>query len=84
MSAFVEELRERGLLDDAQAICRPLALRVDELRTKSTAKVYVMARRQMARLLRERGWSFPMIGHLLQRDHATVMSLVREQKAGAS
>lgn len=76
MSAFTLELEERGLLADAQAICKPLHLRVDELRAKSTAKAYVEARRAMARLLKERGWSLNMIGALLQRDHASVATMI--------
>lgn len=73
---FVEELHERGLFEEAQAICKPLGLRVDELRTGGTAQVYVGARRAMAKLLRGRGWSYPMIGDLLNRNHSTVMVLL--------
>jgi chromosomal replication initiation ATPase DnaA len=42
----------------------------------SRTRATVEARREAARILRDRGLSLPHIGRILKRDHATVMNLL--------
>lgn len=51
---------------------------LDQLRAKSRQVRIVRARRHLAWVLREAGWSFPRIGKFLDRDHSTVMHAVRQ------
>jgi len=44
---------------------------------------YMAARREVARRLREAGWSYPRIGRALRRNQATIFGLLHPRKAAA-
>lgn len=46
---------------------------IEELRARDSRRVMVAARRIVARYLYRRGWSTPMIGRYLARDHTTIL-----------
>lgn len=49
--------------------------------TLARTKSVVNARRAVAKLLRSKGLSYPEIGAILDRDHTTIMSLVKSEPA---
>lgn len=66
---------------DADAIAREVAARhrltVNEMLGPSRDHEFVVARAQLYRALRQRGWSFPKIGRFVNRDHTTVLAALR-------
>lgn len=45
---------------------------IDALRSRSNKRRYSAARRDLYRLLKRAGWSYPQIGTFIGRDHASV------------
>ena len=67
----------------AQAMQRMIAkhygITVRELRIDSREPKYTAARRQLYKVLRRAGWSYPRIGTFIGRHHTTIMWHVRER-----
>ena len=55
-------------------VANDLGLHLDKLDQATRHRPYVMARMVIARILRERGWSYPQIAQAIKRDHATVIT----------
>ena len=84
-SAFVAELKERGLYEEALEVCQPLAVRLDELRDRSRFATVVEARRRFAQHMKDKHqWNAPLIARLLGRDTSTVQDLLTGKKRGGS
>lgn len=54
-----------------------LGIRVRELRAERRCWPHVLARREVAVRARAQGFSYPLIGRALNRDHSTVINAVR-------
>ena len=82
VSSFEElplELPDLRPIVDRRAVERWLerqGLQLADVTRPCNEPLYVEARRHIAKFLRGRGWSYPMIGKLLERDHTSVMHLV--------
>lgn len=62
---------------------RPLTLK--DIRGPLRWKEIVKARAEVAKFLREeRGWSFPQIGQFLDRDHTSIMHLLKPAESRAA
>lgn len=77
-----------GGVFDADRLTREIGARygvtIGQVKSPSRVKTIVAARREVAIRLRERGWSYPEIGHYLGgRDHTTIMGLVKTRLAAA-
>ena len=63
-------------------VCRERRLTPAELTGRSRFRDYVDARMRVAVILnRDRGWSLPRIGKLLNRDHTSIVHLLRKAEA---
>lgn len=83
LTPFEKELKARSLLTFTRKICRPVALRPDDLhrttKGERAAAVVTNARAKLAKHLIAKGWSYPMIARLLgYPEHTTVMRLVKD------
>lgn len=67
----------RAANDLVASVAKDFGVLAPELRGRGNMKNYVDARSVVAVLLRARGWSYPQIGRLLDRDHSTVINLCR-------
>lgn len=52
-------------------------LRSGSVQGRDRYRANVLARALVTAVLRKRGWSFPRIGALLNRDHSTIISLYK-------
>lgn len=52
----------------------------DVLLSKRRDKVLVDIRQKIAKDLREKGYSYSDIGRILNRDHSSIMHLIKERK----
>lgn len=78
LSEQLAELDVRDLTGDFSAIARKHAVTLSEIMGPERGHSSVTdARLECYYLLRERGWSYPRIGALFDRDHATVMEGVK-------
>jgi hypothetical protein len=62
-----------------ESIAAAAGVTLEELRGPSRHREVVELRRQLAVHLRSRGWSLTTIGRLLNRDHSTVVHLLRSR-----
>lgn len=63
-------------------VCRERRLAPAQLTGQSRSPDFVDARMRVAVILkRDRGWSLPRIGRLLNRDHTTILHLLRKAEA---
>lgn len=60
------------------ATCEAFGYTYQELTGPVRSKMIVSARREFARVARERGYSLPEIGRALRRHHTTILSLLRK------
>lgn len=66
----------------ALTICAAHHVSLAQVLGPHTYPAYVAARRDIALMLRGRGCSYPLIGRLLHRDHATIQNLVKGKVQG--
>lgn len=74
---FRARLAARGLLADVEQIARERHVTIDEIASRGRAAHVARARHEAMRKVRSRGFSYPAIGELFDRDHTTVMSAVK-------
>lgn len=76
-------LRSEGIavIED---VCERLGVRVDRVLSRYRYAPLVEARREIALILRDFGWSTPQIGALLRRDHSTIVTLTAPAGAKSS
>lgn len=67
-----------GIADLLDAVCKHFGVTRDQLTGKDRHASIALARQVASWLLRERGYSYPEIGHMLARDHSTIMAGVRK------
>ena len=58
------------------SVCRDFGITLDEFYGRNRQQLFVSARAVVAQILRERGWSTPKIGQLIERDHSSVLNLL--------
>lgn len=73
LSAVPMREGQKTPLELVKAMCKRMGYDVREVRGESRVRRYVMFRTEMAESLRLCGFSYPAIGHALNRDHSTVM-----------
>ena len=78
LDVLLSELARRGLLDVLDVAAADHCVTREEILGRSRFQSAVAARRALARSLRALEMSYPEIGRLIDRDHTTVMALVRE------
>jgi hypothetical protein len=74
------EVLDRAKLSDRALVCeiaRKHGMETAAIRGFSQLPKVLAARREAAIVLRERGLSFPRIGFLIARHHASVINLIR-------
>ncbi len=71
--SLAERIAARGLTGTVEALAQAYGVTSTDVLGRGRTKAVVRARTALMRSLRERGLSYPEIGHLLDRDHATVM-----------
>jgi len=86
LTSFESELHTRGLLAIVRQICKPYALRPDDLKQQRPRQrapaVIINARAKLAKHLVKKGWSYPMIARLIgYPEHTAVMHLVNRPVA---
>lgn len=59
-------------------VCRQYGVTPNELRGQARNKNLLSARVEFSRLGRMQGWSLPLIGRLLNRDHTTVLYYLKK------
>lgn len=78
---FREQLLERDLLEPLERIARKHGCTVEELPGRKLQRHYVAARRDAAlHLSEELGWSSTAIGSLLDRDHSSILSMLKKKE----
>jgi len=81
------ELPNLPQVDDRRALEAWLGrqgLTLAELNRSGRSGIYMEARRHAAKFLRRRGWSYSMIAELLERDHSSIMNLIRPRRRRAA
>jgi len=78
-------LKPDGVFEDViEEACQRYNITWEELRSRRKPRRLARAREDIAVALRARGWSFPLIGKLLRKDHSTIVLMVqRAAKRGA-
>lgn len=71
--SLVQRLAETGALELAEATAAAHGLDLGGLLTPRRTAGPVAARRDLYRALRARGWSYPRIGWVVDKDHQTIM-----------
>jgi len=61
-----------------QAVCTEHSMPPEEVLAKSNRRSVVGVRREIAKLARARGFSFPQIGGALGKHHTTIINLLRK------
>ncbi len=79
VEALVQELTRRGLIEVLDIAAADHFVSREEILGRSRLQSAVAGRRATCRALREHGLSYPEIGRLIDRDHTTIMNLVREE-----
>jgi chromosomal replication initiation ATPase DnaA len=81
VAGFIRRIMER---EEAESLARRIALRhgltLTDVLSPCRLAHLVRARRDIAKVLRLQGWSYQAIGAFLERDHATIMALVKGRK----
>jgi len=65
---------------DFMKLVGPSKLKLRVLRSKRRDKIIVDERQRIAKALRVKGYSYPEIGHVMNRDHTSIMHLCRVRK----
>ena len=70
-----------SLADLLECVSEETGIPIVEMLEKNNSAKVVNARRKVAILARERGYSYPQIGAALGKHHTTVIHLVKQSKA---
>ena len=61
-----------------ERVARAAGIDAQDIIDRGRSRQAVVARMVLAGLMRRAGWSYPAIGRLLRRDHATALYLCRQ------
>lgn len=67
-----------GLKDIVRTVSRDMGEDAADILGPCAMRRYVIVRRAIAVAARAKGYSFPQIGHALNRDHSTVVDYMRK------
>ncbi len=67
-----------------EAVCKDHGVRVDYVLSRYRYQPLVEARREIACVLRDMGWSTAQVGALLRRDHSTIVALTAPEEVRAT
>lgn len=71
--SLVERFQQAGAVELLDATARAHGITRAELLAPCRRAPFVAARRQLYTLLRGRGWSYPRIAWVVDKDHQTIM-----------
>jgi len=72
-----------GTRDDVLRVLVKYEMEYEDLLGKVKIQRYVDARAELSRILRRRGLSYPQIGKVINRDHTSIIHLVRKYGNGS-
>lgn len=72
---------DAGLTDVAQKMARDMGHPWDQIAGPRRTRVLVDARTRIAQALRDQGASLTQIGRILNRDHTSILNLIRRSRA---
>jgi hypothetical protein len=80
--ADIDPVKGYGLPSEImEAVASAFGITLGELRGEARAKLYINARTVAARLLKDNGASYPMIGRRMNRDHSSIVNLLKKWKS---
>ncbi len=59
------------------SVCENHNITLNELLSPRRNRKFVLARKECARILRENGLSYPKIGKIMNRDHSSIVHLIK-------
>lgn len=71
--SLVERFQQTGAFELLDATAKAHGITTTELLAPCRRAPFVAARRQLYTLLRARGWSYPKIAWVVDKDHQTIM-----------
>lgn len=77
LAAAIEAARRLRYASEVEQIVAAAGITVEQMRGRGKGRELVGVRRIVAAYLRRRGCSLPEIGRVVNRDHTTVLSLLR-------
>lgn len=75
------EMRKRNALVDMEIICEEQGYTVKEIRSRKRKRELVEQRHDVIRQLAELGYSMPIIGFAVNRDHTTVLYALKKPQS---
>ena len=76
--SILERLTRRGLLGLLDEVCEELHVSRSDVLGPCRMRSITSARHHFWERLRDRGFSYPEIGHLVMRDHTTILAALRK------
>lgn len=64
---------------DFEAFCKQSHFKINEILSRRMERYVVDQRRAVAKKLRDKGYSYPQIGKVMNKDHTSIMYMVDDQ-----
>lgn len=64
---------------DFEALCKQNHCKINEILSRRMERYVVDQRRVVAKKLRDKGYSYPQIGKVMNKDHTSIMYMVDDQ-----
>ena len=80
MREHLEKLEQAGLIQPLRELCRAHSVLLEVVLSPSRTRRVVQARTACCLYLRTLEMSYPEIGKVMLRDHASIMALIRKER----